>query len=502
MTPRTLPLFACVFLLVLGGCQRKESQQTANSTPGRASSSSSATRPFHDLREIPGTVFDVSYTPATVRINEASWHSSLKSISSDGTVFVFDNPEDRIKSLGAGSVLFLENLSVRKVVATSTQDGHFAVKTKPAGIPDLVQNGKIQWKVPLKFGSLYARGPSTPAPDSRFLPAWVTRLSPEGVVYADSGTVINLSGKESGWNYKINVTPSYNRLDTAFSVNRELDGLIVLFNAKGFLKDFISSADIQVQDASMENFSYNNSGMNGELNVDFEAGRDNGNTAKMDEINVKLPTLAKVPFPIGGIPFVVSVNANLILQPGFGGNKETMKGSFQVSYNGDEGISVKAGQSSATGALSGDGSIGQMLSASIAPHAILIGVAAPKITLSLGTQSTVDMLTGGLGLLSPSLADSLSDIFSRTDPGKWAKEKLGSTFKTEASANVQNIAILTFTSAGTASMIPCKLSRLSLEYKAGVDVYLLGQKGVDKDVVLFKKDYAIREPDINACGEK
>jgi hypothetical protein len=105
MTPRTLPLSACLFsLVVLGGCQRN-SQQSATATHGAASSSSSATRPFHDLREVPGTVFNVSYTPATVRVDERSWRASLKSVSSDGTVFVFDNPEDRIKSLAADNVL-------------------------------------------------------------------------------------------------------------------------------------------------------------------------------------------------------------------------------------------------------------------------------------------------------------------------------------------------------------------------------------------------------------
>jgi hypothetical protein len=143
--------------------------------------------------------------------------------------------------------------------------------------------------------------------------------------------------------------------------------------------------------------------------------------------------------------------------------------------------------------------IGQTLSASIAPHAILIGVAAPKITLSLGTSSTADLLTSAL---PSSVVDSLSDILSRTDAGKWVKKEVDKSFKTEAAATVQNIAILTVTAAGAASMVPCKLSRLTLEYKAGVDVYLLGRKGVDKDIVLFKKDYAIREPDINVCGEK
>ncbi len=159
MRPRPLAFSVCVFsLVVLGGCRRKDSPQIATLSP--SPSSSAVTRPFHDLREVPGTVFDVSFTPATVRIDVSSWRLSLKSISSDGSVFVFDNPEDRIQSLTAGSVLFLENLSVRKVVATAVQDGHVAIKTRPAGIPDLIQNGTIRWKIPVKFGSLYARSPS------------------------------------------------------------------------------------------------------------------------------------------------------------------------------------------------------------------------------------------------------------------------------------------------------------------------------------------------------
>jgi hypothetical protein len=51
--------------------------------------------------------------------------------------------------------------------------------------------------------------------------------------------------------------------------------------------------------------------------------------------------------PIAGIPFVMTINANLILKPGFGGKNETMKGSFHIDYNGDEGITVKAGQAGA-----------------------------------------------------------------------------------------------------------------------------------------------------------
>jgi hypothetical protein len=204
--------------------------------------------------------------------------------------------------------------------------------------------------------------------------------------------------------------------------------------------------------------------------------------------------------PVGGIPFVLTINANLILKPGFGGKNETMKGSYHITYNGDEGITVKAGQASGSpGTLSGDGSLGQMLSVSIAPHAILVGMAAPKITLSLGTESVVDLANSAL---PSALADTMSDMLSKTGVGKWAKKALDKSFKTEASANVQNVAVATVTAQGSSGMIPCKLSRLLLEFKGGADAYFLGKKIGDKEVIIFKKELVNREPDINACGEK
>jgi len=257
---------------------------------------------------------------------------------------------------------------------------------------------------------------------------------------------------------------------------------------------------MHVQNGSLENFSYDAQGMNGQLDINFEGGRGTGSAVGVDVPNIKLPPLYKAPMPIGGIPFVLTINANLILKPGFGGKNETMKGSFHITYNGDEGITVKSGQASASpGTLSGDGSLGQMLSVSIAPHAILVGMAVPKITLSLGTESVVDVAASAL---PSALADSMSDILSKTNVGKWAKKQLDKSFKTEASANVQNVAVATVTAQGSAGMIPCKLSRLLLEFKGGADAYFLGRKIGDKEIIIFKKELVNREPDINACGDK
>lgn len=490
-----LPCAVVFTFLLCPGCKKQEAPSSASTS----SASAPHARPFKDLRDLPGTVFDVSYTPQTVRVNEFSWRASLKSVSSDGNVLVFDNPDAQISSLKEGSTLFLENLAVRVVLATATQDGHFVVNTERAGITDLIQNGTLHWKVPVSFASLQSSNAPDPLVRPGIIRAWATHLSPEGVVYADS-TQINLSGNLDGWDYKINATPSSNRIDMSFGVHKELDTLIVNVNAKGFLKDFFSAADMHVQQGSLDNFSYDATGLNGQLDINFEGGRGTGSAAGVDVPNIKLPPIYKAPMPIAGIPFVMTINANLILKPGFGGKNETMKGSFHIDYNGDEGISVKAGQASASpGTMSGNGSLGQMLSVSIAPHAILVGMAAPKIALSLGTDSISDMLTSAM---PTSLADTLSDMLSKTAAGKWAKQKADTSFKTNASASVQNVAVATIAAQGSAGMIPCKLSRLLLEFKAGADAYLLGKKIGDKEIIIFKKELVNREPDINACGDK
>ena len=78
---------------------------------------------------------------------------------------------------------------------------------------------------------------------------------------------------------------------------------------------------------------------------------------------------------------MLTINANLILKPGFGAKKEAASGSFRITYSGDEGFQIKGGNSQASGSIDGTGNFDHITTASLAPHAILIGMAAPKITL-------------------------------------------------------------------------------------------------------------------------
>ncbi len=480
-------LLACLVCVLLAGCTKKKS-------PAPETSGIPAARPFHDLRELPGTIADVTLTSNTIRIDDATTRHILKSVGSDGDVFVFDNSDPRIQSLHEGQILLLDNVAVRKVVAVARKDNLIIVGTDYASLPDFIQQGHLKWDAPIRFGSLFAQSKD---PSGLRTPESGMWWIPDGTVYAATGG-LSYSGKVDGWDASMSVTPGSNRLDMTFKVSRSYQGISVMASSKGFLKDFLSSADIQVAQGDVSNFSYNAGNLNGEMNVEYAATRD-GDAAGIDKPNIKLPALAKIPMPIDGIPFMLTINANLILKPGFGAKKEAASGSFHVTYNGDEGFQVKGGTSQPSSSMDGSGSFGRIDTASLAPHAILVGLAAPKITLSLGMQSAMDVLQEAF----PSgLADSVSDFLSSTSAGKWVKKQANTTFKTEASAYVQTVAVGTMASAGSLAMVPCKLSRLLLQFQGGADVYLLGQKGADKDLIFAKKEFVVRDPDINACGDK
>jgi len=480
-------LVCLLILVLLGGCSKKNDPSAASGIP--------AARAFHDLRTLPGSIADVTLAGNTVRIDEATTRRILKSVGSDGNIYVFDDSDSRIQNLHEGQILFLENIAVQKVLATTKKDHLILVGTDYASLPEFIQQGHLKWDAPIQFGSLFARNvnPSDFKPANRQL-WWI----PGSTVYAASPQ-LSYSGKVDGWDTTINVTPGSNRLDIAFKVSKTYQGMGMMVSSKGFLKDFLSAADIQVSQGSVDNFSYDAKNLSGEMNVEYAATRGEGEAAGIDQPNIKLPPIAKIPMPIAGIPFMLTINANLILKPGFGAKKEAASGSFHITYSGDEGFQVKGGNPQASGSIDGSGSFGQIKTASLAPHAILIGIAAPKITLSLGAQSAMDVLQEAF----PSgMADTLSDFLAKSAAGKWAKKKIDPSFKTEAAASVQTVAVGTMTAAGSLSMIPCKLTRLLLEFKGGADTYLLGMKGFDKEVVFAKKEFVTREPDINACGDK
>ena len=155
------PTLCCCLLLLAGllACSKK-------SAPPPTESGIPVARPFHDLRELSGTVADITLTSNTVRIDEATTRRILKSVGSDGNIFVFDDSDQRIQNLHEGQILFLENVAVQKVLAIARKDKLIIVGTDYASLTDFIQQGHLKWDAPIQFASLFAQAgephPSVP----------------------------------------------------------------------------------------------------------------------------------------------------------------------------------------------------------------------------------------------------------------------------------------------------------------------------------------------------
>jgi hypothetical protein len=455
------------------------------------------TRPFKDMRELPGTIFEVTYTPNTVRIDAARWQTSLQSVSADGKVWVFDPGDDKVRQLSEGKIMFLEDLAVMKVLGAVDFEGRRIIVAARAGLPDLIQKGRISWRAPIRFADW-----SADSRRSEETYAW-NRIGWFPTLHAAGGGGETASGEDDGWKYSIHTQPGTRRLDLSFRVSKDISGLGASIEGKGHVNEFVSAASMTVDGGSMNDMTFANSNLSGEFDFNW-AATAGGDNSGIGESKIKLPTMYTAPLPIGGIPFVLSVGEQIIVKPGLGAKREVAKGSFKVTFGGGEGISIKnGGAPEPQEHLEADSHLGDSTTGSLAPIAMLIAVCVPKVTLGLGTESGFELLNKYVPSgYADRVAQQLEKTLLSTAAKDFVTKKLKDKFKTEASAYVQVLTVFTLASAGSLSLLPCKLQRITVLGQAGADATILGQSVGDKKMDLFKKALVLRQPDVNACGEK
>ena len=441
----------------LTGCSKKqqaspESISADKSKDPRTAANLRVTRLFKDMRDLPGTVFEVTYTPNTVQLDAAHWQKSLQSISSDGRVWVFDPRDDRVMQLSQGKIMFLENLAVMKVIGVTDFEGQRVIVAARAGLPDLIQKGKIAWKAPIQFATSSASLP--PAEETS---VW-SRLGALPAVHADGGGGDSASGEDDGWKYSIHTQPGEKRLNLNFKISKEIS-MGASLEGKGHVSEFVSTASMTVDGSSINEMTFANSNLSGEFTFNWAATRG-GDNADIGESKIKLPTMFTTPLPIGGIPFVLSVGEQFILKPGFGAKNEVAKGSFQVTFGGGEGISIKnGGQPEQQENIEADSHMDATTTVSLAPHAMLIAVCVPKVTLGLGTDSAFELVDNYIPTTYANrVAEQLEKTLLDSAAKNFLKGKIKDKFKTEASAYVQVVTVFTVTAQAPSAWFPASCS--------------------------------------------
>ncbi|MGH9763413.1 MAG: hypothetical protein ACREDR_30765, partial [Blastocatellia bacterium] len=328
-----------------------------------------------------------------------------------------------------------------------------------------------------------------------------------GVVYADAGEAcgnpqesrvgLQLKGEVASWEFEVEGEPEGNNLLFCFNATKKLASLSASVKAKGELEHINTVFKAVIHGGKMDDFEYS-SPIEGKLKVTWAALTSSAG-AGIGEGRLKFPPFWKQVIDVDGLPFLLQANGNLIFTPGFGGSHDAAEGGFEADYSGTGGLSVHGDKSSPEGQMSGEPTLEKTTAESLAPHGVVVAIAAPKVALSLGTES----FAAALEQVAPQgFLDKAAEALEGGPFAELFKSVKENFFNIEGAAFLQLVTEFDYAGSGPMSIVPCSMTHLNLTGQAGVDATLLALKAGSPHVDLFKVSKVNRDPDIDACGKK
>ena len=489
-------MLAALLAFAVSGCKQKTS-----STPTQPGATTASGMPsqFLDLSKMPGTVFDVTYTSNTVRIDLPTVQRTLKSVSNDAKVFLFDASDPRISKLKEGQIMFLEHIGVRRVTNVINKGSQVAIVTDEASLTDFIQNGRIEFSVPIDFKNRSARMLPQSGPQD-LLEKLNATLFP--VVYAEEGKIgLHAKGEVDNWEFELEGEPEGEGISLSLDVGKKVAGLTASIKAKGELSKITTGFKAIISGNSIQQFEYNTP-LQGKLHVAWGLVTDAAGSG-IGESRLKLPPFAKDVVDVYGLPLLFRIDEALIFKPGFEGKKDAAEGGVDLDFDGTGGLSVSGGEGSSQttpeGNMSGEPTLEKTTAESLAPHGVVLAIDAPKVSISLGTESIKEAIQEAV---PGAILDKAAEALEEAGFGSLIKKAKEDFFKIEGAAYLQLVTEFDYTGSGPLSIVPCSMTHLNFYAQAGADAQFLAIKGKSPTLDLYKTSKTIRDPDIDACGQK
>ena len=502
-------LLATCTLSALAACSNsRETGLSSAQTPGSASDA-----PRNSGGSGSATV---TFRPNVKTMEHADGAKTLVSVSTDGSTLVFDKSLGPIPDLAVGDVLLIKGLLARKVLAVEAQSSEVAILTAPAGLNEIVADGRITISAPIRFG----RGRATGIPARRTI--W-DRMA-DGVVapvYAQSPTETRRQEAEqagvrdaygnlakapfnavvSGWETKFNVEPADGRLNINLQMKKSLGNVAAVITGEGYLADFDFSSDIDVQRSTVEKMQATYKKLNGNMNFKWEV-QTTADGKLVGNAKIKLPAAIEIPLYqyLGGLPLYLELSSAVLIKPALNGEYEFSRGAFHVTYDGYQTFRVKDGVTDADGNVTGDIKLDDAESGSGAASGLVIAFAAPRIELSIGVSKVLpfdgvkeaaekadkyfDILVNkafGPDALAKFKASPMSEVTA----SKIADAAMGS----DAAAFIELTTSSGTSHSGSAAMVPCTRTDLHMWVMVGASAHAMGQSVGDASKEIFRKDF-------------
>ncbi len=450
-----------MLIMVVAGCSRPPSPPSppANSAPassvaqpaaGRAATTARATWAGSPLRgndpsslraylesvsEVTPKTFKVEWSPATVALDKQAAIRSLRGVSPDGATITLASDEPAVAKLKPGSILWVWNVTVRKVQSVQAQGDVTLVRTAPVPLNEAIPNARIEFEAPVNLSAYYkARRadsadaptanlraaplfrPDLPAPvirdfdpapsrawqavDGGFLQTAADAPSADGGNWYDEGMSANgFAGEKNGWQFSVGyqaraagITLELQARKNEASDNpaaelwlQASDNLDARIRARVDLDGFNIAESLTFSGGNIDEASTHFKNLNGKVHAQFlgRLGKPGSENFKVPVM--KLPVSFNIPIPAGGIPFVVQVGTDFTLTLGLSAKDATLSVEGQTAFRGDGGFDYEQTKGSYSTNFQGDQpSISDYQGFSLGVSAVVVGMQLPRLGLGLG----------------------------------------------------------------------------------------------------------------------
>jgi len=283
-----------------------------------------------------------------------------------------------VSSLPVGQPLMFPGKAVRRINHVAVEGGKTVVYTDPAKLNEVIKDAKIGWNQTFSFSKM------SMSDLQRIRPMFGgTALAQTG----SSGNGVEFSGEIQGWSMTVNIRPNSaeSRLDVTIDGTK---GSAARVHADGYISDFRSHGNLAYTDSNLDDFSYEEQGLQGRLHVLFAAV-----ALGSDEALFNIPAEFSIPYEVGPLYMEAKLKANLRVVPEVRGGASA-QADFTVSYGADRGFSFQGGHVTPLGQLDNQdvGVTGDTVSAGTIATGMGVGVEFPRLELAMYGEVIVPYL--------------------------------------------------------------------------------------------------------------
>lgn len=389
---------------------------------------------LRSVTEVTPRKFKLEWSPATVAFDRNAALRSLRSVSRDGSVIGIASNDPAVARLKPGSILWVWDVTVRKVQSLETRGDLTLVRTTPVTLNEAIPNAQIEFETPVnlsahyrakrvippdvKTGALRWRMPNDGGADfraPRFLPASLNSGDPGGGsdtppaatdassaddAWYDEGMISDgFTGEKNGWMFAVGYQARAEGITLELQARKNeasdnpgaqlwaqvSDNIDARVRARVDLDGFNIAESLNISNGNIDTASTHFKNLNGKVRAQFlgRLGKPGSENFKIPVM--KLPVSFNIPIPVGGIPFVVQVGTDFTVTVGLTGKNASLTVEGQTAFRGDGGFDYQETKASYSTQFQGEKpSIGDYKGFSLGVSAVVLGVQMPRLGLGLG----------------------------------------------------------------------------------------------------------------------